>query len=194
MPGGYCKNQYDYPNYFDPKYHNSPQFSFGVKYHPRLKKSNSCGPGPKYDIRTDLGKGAPYYSIGRSRKENIRKTECSPGPGAYHVDDKIRGKYTESKFRNASGVFLGTSAKRFAYKTTEDVPGPKYSLPPLVNGKGYIYESKYKSNPGVSFSGKKISLYKNKSYWGPGPGAYDIFSEFEGYENKNDGKIEKNKK
>lgn len=187
--GVYCNNQYDFPSSFDPDKHNSPQYSFGLKNHAKLRRNNSCGPGPKYDTRTNLGKFGPSYSVGKQVKFKSCRTSACPGPGDYDTFEKLPlGQHTLSRYRNASGVFLSTTTRRFPKDNYACSPGPAYQLPSLF-AKQNICESKFKSSPGISFSGKKTSIYRfNRYSSSPGPGAYDRFSEFESWEKKEKGK------
>ncbi len=177
---GQCISLYSFPSLFDPKYHNSPQYSFGSRY-PKDKTRNIT-PGPKYNVGGPFGNDAPSFSLGEKlSKKNVNRSFISPGPGAYYNPrNHVVGKYYESRFKNAAMVSIGGSAKRFNY-SVERIPGPgQYKVPSLINESGQIYESKYKSIPARSFIGSKISLSQRDKI--PGPGAYDSFSEFEGYE------------
>ena len=178
---------YSFPSSFDPKCHNSPQYTFGVgREDTNLnKKKRNISPGPIYNLSQSIGADAPSYSLGKKpRKIHTNKSFVSPGPGAYYnYKNHTIGKYTESKYKNSVNITIGGKAKRFNYKITEPLPGPSdYSLPPLINKSGCIYESKYRSIPARSFIGQRN--VKNRVIITPGPGQYDTFSEFEGYEMK----------
>lgn len=181
-----CSSQYAFPSLFDPKYHNSPQYSFGTSR--IIKKTRNVTPGPKYDITNVFGADAPSITIGEKLGTKSNRNQVSPGPGSYNIAKNSElGHYYESRFRNASAINLDTKAKRFKYYY-EPTPGPaKYKLPSLINKSGLIYESRFESVPARSFIGKKnIRIKRDIS---PGPGQYDSFSEFEGYEAKHKNKV-----
>ena len=75
------------------------------------------------------------------------------------------------------------------------VPGPqKYDAKTLINGTGYIFNSKFSSSPAKTISGRnKLVTSKLKSkiillivfyFLAPGPGAYRSFPEFGIYKSK----------
>lgn len=180
-----CGSLYSLPSIFDPRNHNSPQYTFGASREEHKIQKRNITPGPKYNLSRQFGSNAPSFTLGEKRREqNINRSLNIPGPGAYYNSrNHILGKYSESKFKNASCISIGGTAKRFKY-SAEILPGPgQYKLPPLINDKGCIYESKYKSIPARSFIGKK-NENKIKKDISPGPGSYNSFSEFEGYEQK----------
>ena len=71
-------------------------------------------------------------------------------------------------------------------------PGPgTYNFENLLKGNGVIYNSKFLSNNAKTF-GKKLKWIRDKLIT-PGPGAYESFSEFQGFDRKNFVKIRKYK-
>ena len=71
------------------------------------------------------------------------------------------------------------------------IPGPgSYNFENLIKGNGVVYNSKFLSNNGKTI-GKKLKWIKDKLIT-PGPGAYESFSEFQGFDRNNYVKIRKN--
>jgi hypothetical protein len=178
---------YSFPSSFDPKCHNSPQYTFGVSRDNKniSKRKRNISPGPIYNLSQAIGSGAPSYSLGmKLSQKNVSRSFVSPGPGAYYNENNYQvGKYFDSKFKNSIKVSIGSKAKRFNYKIKQPMPGPSdYSLPPLITKSGCVYESRYRSVPARSFIGHRNT--NSKVIISPGPGQYDTFSEFEGYETK----------
>ena len=174
---------YVLPNYFDPKNHNSPGYTFGVSR--PTKKRQERSPGPIYNVRKKFGDKIPGYVFGTSgmRKKILQRASSVPGPGAYYNEKNHSiGIGYSSKLINSTNIVFGKS-KRFADKNKDITPGPgTYNIPGLINDTGVIYNSKYISAPARSFIGKKISDYKFKKIGtNPGPGQYNFFSIFEGY-------------
>ena len=172
-------------NYNPPFYHihrlfdyndGSPHYSFGVSRH--LNKSSSdISPGPgKYNTSKPFGSDAPKYSIEKKYPlKSYSILENVPGPGTYNNVSKIFGKYVLSNIKNSSSVGF-THEKRFR-QHLDVTPGPNaYKLENLINGKGTIFDSRFKSNLG------RTIFFKKKDYFNvndtPGPGAYNAFSEF----------------
>ena len=102
-----------------------------------------------------------------------------PGPGTYEIPSS----------RNLQGVKF-TKTKRFD-KHDWKIPGPgSYNFENLIKGNGVVYNSKFLSNNGKTI-GKKLKWIKDKLIT-PGPGAYESFSEFQGFDRNNYVKIRKN--
>ena len=171
-------------NYNPPFYHihrlfdyndGSPHYSFGVSRH--LNRSSDISPGPgKYNTSKPFGSDAPKYSIEKKYPViSYSILENVPGPGTYNNGSKIFGKYVLSNIKNSSSVGF-THEKRFR-QHLDVTPGPNaYKLENLINGKGTIFDSRFKSNLG------RTIFFKKKDYFNvndtPGPGAYNMFSEF----------------
>ena len=69
------------PNYFDPKNHNSPGYTFGVSR--RTKKRQERSPGPIYDVSKKFGDNVPGYVFGTSGMKKKRMQRASSSiPGA----------------------------------------------------------------------------------------------------------------
>jgi hypothetical protein len=172
-------------NYNPPFYHinrlfeyndGSPHYSFGLSRH--LNKSTSdISPGPgKYNTSKPFGSDAPKFSIEKKYPlKSYSILENVPGPGTYNNSSKIFGKYVLSNIKNSSSVGF-THEKRFR-QHLDVTPGPNaYKLENLINGKGNIFDSRFKSNLG------RTIFFKKKDYFNvndtPGPGTYNLFSEF----------------
>ena len=177
---------YPAPNYFDPKKHNSPVYSFGSSRPKNLRYDRT--PGPIYDVSTKLGRG-PGFVFGTSglRKKRLSRSSSIPGPGAYYNEEnhKIGFNYS-SKLINSANVVIGRE-KRFLKKDKDKTPGPgAYDIPGLINNTGIIkFNSKYISFPARSILGKKNTYRIKNIDSGPGPGQYNFFSIFEGYSQDN---------
>ena len=176
------KNNPDLPFYnikrlFD--YKETPLYSFGrILIYKKIEK----GPGPaKYNIRKNLGSDAPKYSFGIKIKNKIK--ENFPGPGTYKNYIDLNKKIPLSKYRNS--LFNGWSLSKSFRMSKKDnlTPGPNYyNIGNLINGNGYIFNSKYKSSLGKSLTSRKGSFYQENN--NPGPGSYESFSEFGIYRKK----------
>ena len=70
-------------------------------------------------------------------------------------------------------------AKRFIYNYNKN-PGPgAYKEESLIKGNGIVYNSKFSNNLGKTM-GMRFSKIGEKLIT-PGPGAYNFFSDFEGF-------------
>ena len=144
------------------------------------------GNGIIYNSRyhTNLGK-----SIGQ-RLEKLGEKIVTPGPGSYkYMNINKDGKYPSSNFSNSQQNKFGKEL-RFKQVQENGNPSPNaYDPEKIIRTNGLIYNSRYSSTLGKSM-GLKL---KNASISiTPGPGAYEFFSEFEGFykygknKNKND--------
>ena len=168
---------YNIKRLFD--YKETPLYSFGrILIYKKIEK----GPGPaKYNIRKNLGSDAPKYSFGIKLKNKIK--ENFPGPGTYKNYIDLNKKIPLSKYRNS--LFNGWSLSKSFRMSKKDnlTPGPNYyNIGNLINGNGYIFNSKYKSSLGKSLTSRKGSFYQENN--NPGPGSYESFSEFGIYRKK----------
>ena len=178
---------YAAPNYFDPKQHNAPVYSFGTSRPIKLKKNNV--PGPKYNVTNKFGENVPGFVFGTSglKKYNrLSRSSSMPGPGAYHneLNHTIGVDFT-SKLANMTNIIIGKQ-KRFLGKDRNQTPGPgSYDIPGLINDTGMLnFNSKYISVPARSFLGKRNNYKIKKIDTSPGPGQYNFFSIFEGYSSR----------
>lgn len=151
---------------FDLKHPHSPMFSFGIGrdkyakvYLETAKMYDKDVPGPgKYDTLKPFGSGSAKFSIkGKTSDKEIISKGSMPGPGQYPVTIQIKptGKVPISNIRNIVNINFGADkSKRFVYDNNR-YPGPQhYELKPLINGKGQVFISKYKSSPGRSIYAK----------------------------------------
>jgi hypothetical protein len=190
---GKTDNYYNIPSDFDFKVKHSPQYSLGkgreeCKRSGTVNYNNNPGPGT-YNANKPLGHDALKFSLfGRTwAKDNgatIPKPKCDyrPGPGEYkYLNINKDGKYASSMFRNTAQKSFGTGSPRFTY-TDNKVPGPGHYKMGLVktynNG---IYNSKYASNVAKTFSYRPKEFFSPRQTGFPGPGSYEIFSDFGGF-------------
>lgn len=179
-----------------------PKYSFGLSrehfgkcvVENQISEPYEKSPGPAvYNVRTKVGDNSPKYSF---RPKYIFKGKGFilnvPGPGNYEsYYTTSNGKYVLSKCPNVSQTAWSKSkSKRWAHKEI-DFPGPgKYKIQSLINGKGSIYNSKYRSGTAKTMGKRLKSVFDiNKNNDTPGPGAYDTFSEF-GFFKNTDGRFE----
>lgn len=168
---------------FDPKLHNSLQYSFGIRHANSKNKTLPDTPGPKYDIRGTPGRDGPKFSFAQKLVRSKTKTEISPGPARYDISEKKSiGNYTLSKFRSYGGFKIGKGGERFGFKLPSYGPGPGGYSTPYVFGKEHIFNSTIRSTPFFSILGRKESIYKNRISCSPGAGRYNRFSEFSGFD------------
>ena len=183
---------YNIPREFDlnRRYGNSPKYTFGTGREnmiiPSTKIPNYPSPN-QYNPYKVFGADSLKYSM-RGRYD-LRNKYDTPGPGSYkQMGINDQGKYPSSELANSvQNRFSG--AERFKYDYNK-YPGPgAYKSNFLINGNGIIYNSRYASNVGKSISGR--FNYKSGEVT-PGPGAYEFFSDFEGF-NKKRYKVNKSK-
>ena len=188
---GKTDSYYDIPREFDIKRKNSPQYSFGrgrdLCIMPQFKiDKNTPGVG-SYELRKDFGKDALKFSIfGREwdhRKKSPMNAFITPGPGYYEEVLK-----TNEKGRYSSSIYENTRQIKFIYperyKTVKNNNPPPwaYNLGTMFNRTGMQFTSKFNSTIAKTMSNRPKNFYlpdKTSSY--PGPGAYDSFSDFNGY-------------
>ena len=192
---GKTDTYYDIPREFDLKRKNSPQYSFGkgrdLCIMPEYKiETNTPGVGT-YDLRKDFGKDALKFSIfGREwehRKISPMNAFITPGPGYYEeiLKTNDKGRYSSSIFENTKQVkFIGP--ERGKVIKNNNPPPWAYNLGTMFNKTGLQFTSKFKSTIAKTMSNRPKDFYipyKKSSF--PGPGSYNSFSEFNGYnENK----------
>ena len=188
---------------------NSPQSKFGSAIRFKDKKVISDTPAPNsYNVESMIkGNGIIYNSryssnLGKSmglKLEKVGQNIISPGPGNYdYMKINLKGKYPSSILTNSIINSFGTE-KRFRNLTKVDnYPAPnEYKLEDMIKGNGIIYNSKHCSNLGKTIGIRFNTVGKTVT---PGPGAYEFFSDFEGFykygkKNKlNNSKINEDKK
>ena len=200
-PGSY--NNLPYINskgrYANSELPNSQQNKFGNELRFKSKTIANETPSPSsYSPETMIkGSGIIYNSryksnLGKSmgsRLGLISEKLITPGPGSYDfMNINKKGKYPSSILSNS---ILSSFSKDIRFKPVEDNrnPGPDaYRLESMIKGNGIMYNSRYNTNLGKSMGIKLNDLSKSTT---PGPGAYEFFSDFEGfykYRKKNKGK------
>ena len=174
---------------------NSPKYSFGLS----RDKFTKClvdgqvflptftSPGPAvYNTRGVVGNNTPKYSFrekiqykGKGYRLNV------PGPGNYSAINMSKvGKYPISKFRNIEQAAWSLNKEKRFKEKTKTTPGPgNYEVKGLINGRGSVYNSKFRSGTARSMGLRLRGIFdvsdKNAT---PGPGAYSSFSEFGFYQ------------
>ena len=188
---GKAQVYYNLPSDFDIRLHRSPQYSMG-KGREECKRpvnnidKNDPGPGA-YNIEKPLGYNSLKFSIfGRdwSKKDENRHKRNFPGPNHYNQKLIINGngRYPISTFSNTHGSTF-SNAERFKSKFNNN-PGPgTYENKIVFNGTGFYFDTKYGSNVAKTMHDRPPQFYrKNKDNGTPGPGSYDFFSDFEGFQ------------
>lgn len=155
---------------FDPKKSTAPAFTFGVArsfydkvYCEANKMLDKNVPGPGlYTTTKPFGfEASKYTMVGKGKDLQKRIKANEPGPGDYKfVSTTIEGKYPLSKFRNTATITFGVNKeKRFNWNSKEKTPAPNaYNLKSMIDGKGFIFSSKYRSAASSSLYGKGKDL------------------------------------
>ena len=181
---GRSLNIYNIPREFDlnAKNNGSPKYSFGcgrdVCRVPQTKDEKKT-PGPcSYSPYKNFGENGLHYSMS-FRYNQPNPNFNNPGPGSYKYQQLNKeGKYGTSVLRN-SPLSKFPMAERFKYNYNKN-PGPgAYKDENLMKGNGVVYNSKFTTNLGKTM-GMRLSKIGEKLVT-PGPGAYDFFSDFEGF-------------
>ena len=179
LKGRYAKS--DFPN--------SPQSKFGSAIRFKNEKVISDTPAPNtYNIKPMInGSGIIYNSrynsnLGKSmglKLGTIGQNIITPGPGSYdYMKTNLKGKYPSSILSNSIINSFGNEI-RFRKGKIEDNPAPNaYKLEELMKGSGKIFNSRYNSNLAKSIGQRFNTTSKEIT---PGPGAYEFFSDFEGF-------------
>ena len=191
---GKSDNIYNLPMSFNLNDANgSPKYTFGygrdICRKPKCLDSRQT-PGPSnYFPYKKFGQNAFHYSMS-FRYKYKKEPDNFPGPGTYEFPEfNNRGVYSSSGLRNSQSNKF-SKMKRFDYYDCK-YPGPgAYNSENLIKGNGVVYNSKFISNNGKTF-GKKLKWIKDPLIT-PGPGSYEYFSEFRGFDRKNFVKIRQN--
>ncbi len=183
-------NIYDIPREFDLRRHNSPQITFGygreVCKRPELEVKTPVPGVGTYNMRTVPGKDALKFSLfGRTwnYKKDLNVRTPHPCPGTYEdtLATNASGRYVTSLFGNTRNV-LFKGPERFKVRKNEVPPPGAYEYLTMFNKTGFHYASRFDSKIAKSFGDRPAEFYqKNKISTTPGPGSYNIFSEFNGY-------------
>ena len=176
---------------FDQSHPHSPRYTFGLgrdkftkAYCEGTKYFDKDVPGPgKYNYLRPFGSDSVKYTIkGRHNRAKSTEMENSPGPASYAdgITINSKGRFPSSKYENVHEVNFGADkSKRFVYSYNNN-PGPAdYEKKPLM---GIIFDSRFRSYPAKSISGKWKNIDSRSNY--PGPGQYRAFSEFGIYQSK----------
>jgi hypothetical protein len=194
---GLLKNKaqvyYEIPSDFNTRLRNghSPQYSFGKGREDCKRPTNNIDkndPGPgAYNVRKPLGSDALKFSLfgrGWDKIDNFRLTRNLPGPGHYNQKLAINGSgyYPTSTFGNTHQLGFSKS-ERFKVKYNK-YPGPgTYENDTIFNNTGYHIDSKWGSNMAKTMHERPPQFYAAyKMSTEPGPGSYDFFSDFEGFQ------------
>lgn len=184
-------NYYDIPREFDLKRKNSPQYSFGkgrdICKRPEFDTVKSTPGVGSYNIGKNLGQDALKFSIfGRewaNRKRSPGNAFITPGPGHYEeiLKTNTKGDYSSSLYNNTWKIsFSGPNRFKYEYVKT---PGPgRYEYTTMFNKTGMHYTSKFHSMIAKTMSDRPKDFYAPfKISSTPGPGSYNVFSDFNGY-------------
>ena len=139
------------------------------------------------NLRKNFGEDALKFSIfGREwthRKISPSNAFITPGPGQYEESLKTNtsGNYISSLYGNTWKIKFD-GPKRFKYDIVK-TPGPgTYQMKTMFNKTGFHYTSRYHSMLAKTMGERPKNFYapikKNAT---PGPGSYDVFSDFNGY-------------
>ena len=184
-------------NFSSPKL-NAPKYTFGISrdfykkvvINNKLPPGTSTTPGPnKYTYTKPFGSQAPKYTMLKrypTPQFASKDSTYTPGPANYHNSLIINphGKYTLSSFVNTPRSAWSLSKfDRFNYNYPKTPGANAYQLEEMINGKGKIYNSRYKSANAKTMSKRFRGPFDVTSIT-PGPGAYESFSEFGVYKDK----------
>lgn len=122
-------------------------------------------PGPaKFNITKPFGSEASKFSMTGKGFDYFKKSKASnePGPGDYkYTNINKEGRYALSQYKNTSSISFNTLDKRFNYTFKDRFPAPNaYKLRSLIDGKGFVFDSKIKSSPANSIIGKGTDISK----------------------------------
>ena len=181
---GRSTNIYNVPREFDlnAKNNGSPKYTFGygrdVCRVPKAKDEKTT-PGPSsYSPYKKFGENGLHYSMS-FRYNQPNPNYNNPGHWAYIFQQlNVEGKYGTSQLRNST-LNSFPMAERFKYNYNKN-PGPgSYKDENLMKGNGIVHNSKFTTNLGKTM-GMRLCKIGEKLIT-PGPGAYDFFSDFEGF-------------
>ena len=143
--------------------------------HSYSPESMTKGSGIIYNSRYKSNLG---WSMGK-KLGKIGEKLITPGPGAYkHMNMNKYGKFPSSLLSNSQ---QNKFSKDIRFKPVENNgnPAPNAYYPEImIKGNGVVYNSRYTSNLGKTIGIKFNDLSKSAT---PGPGAYEFFSDFEGF-------------
>ena len=160
----------------------SPRYSFGYgrdvcKINKSKNETNLPGPF-SYSPYKSFGENAFKYSM--SSRYNNKNTPLNvPGPASYdYISEK---RFGNSMLLNSRKTKFSNEMRFKPFKSSSEVntPGPGAYTIEGINGTGVIHNSRYYTNLGRSM-GMRLARIGEKLIT-PGPGAYDFFSDFEGF-------------
>lgn len=179
-PMGFYSNRSD----FDQNNPHSPRFSFGagreqVPNGSFITKDNGVPGVGNYSLVRKFGAEAPRVSMKGSRSKEIEEKYITPGPGPiYDVANKPLRNLVNSRFKNCRSVDFGKVSPRFKRSSMEGPSPVDYQK--LENFGGFHVESRYRNHNGLSIP--RSVRYRGNVFGtinsNPGPGAYQVFSEF----------------
>lgn len=168
---------------------NSPQNKFGseVRFRNQTIVSDTPAPNAYHPESMTKGNGIIYNSryqtnLGKSMGQRLAKIGeniITPGPGSYkHMNINQYGKYPSSILSNSIQNKFGREI-RFKPVKENGTPAPNAYKPECsIKGNGIMYNSRYGTNLGKTMGWKLNNLSQSVT---PGPGAYEFFSDFEGF-------------
>lgn len=187
---GRSDNIYNIPREFEltKKYNGSPKYSFGMGRDvcrvPKAKKEEHTPSPFTYNPYKPFGDNALKFSMSfRYNKESHKGG--MPGPGNYANYDQLNtlGKYGSAVLKNSIQNKF-SNAQRFNYNYGRTPGVGAYNLESMIKGNGVCFDSRYKSYKGRTM-GSRLGDFGGKNTITPGPGAYDFFSDFEGFNKEN---------
>ena len=168
---------------------NTQQSKFGTDRRFREQVIISDTPAPNaYNVESMIkGSGIVYNSrynsnLGKSMGQRLGKIGekiITPGPGSYkYINLNKYGKYPSSVFQNSQQNKFGKEIRFKPIKENGNPAPNAYKLESMIKGNGVIYNSRYVTNLGKTMGMKLNGSARNVT---PGPGAYEFFSDFEGF-------------
>jgi len=154
-------------------------------------QENLVGPG-YYNYLRPFGSDALKFTMkGRNEKKQDDKKKEEEKKPKEQVEESYSLKNKDGKYVLSTMVNLPTFAfshdkeKRFKYKYN-DSPGPVQKLKEGEEEKPFFghphFNSKYRSNNGITISGRMKEIDSRSNY--PGPGSYRLPSEWGQYQSK----------
>ena len=183
---------YSFPKYDPTKKHKVIRKDVNGNELPEFK--DPTGPG-YYNILRPFGSDALKFTMkGRidgkkddkkKKDENENKDSKQQEEESYSLKNKA-GKYVLSNMINMPTFNFGDKNQaRFKYKYS-DTPGPAPKLKEGEEEKPFFgrphFNSKYRSNNGITISGRTKQIDSRSNY--PGPGSYRLPSEWGQYQSK----------
>jgi hypothetical protein len=168
---------------------NSQQNKFGseARFKNQIAITETPAPNAYNPERMIKGNGIVYNSryvtnLGKSmgqRLGRIGEKIITPGHGSYnYMNINKKGRYPSSLLQNSIQNKFGNEI-RFRKIERNENPAPNNYYPEsMIKGNGIIYNSRYYTSLGKTMGARLNDLSKSAT---PGPGAYEFFSDFEGF-------------